>query len=614
MTQNNSFSHNNSHRNTQERDSRPNNSTERFSKFNNNRDRSSKFNQNQRPGQNDNRWRPYPNQNRTTSSSNDYKSDNNKEAKVRTIDIQNTFVDEPIDESRIRMVTDNQKEEPIFSESEDETEVKTHHDVHSKYVGKHVTATNDMHGQYMKPESPNSFDEAEEKAQLNNILEKLKKLHARLKDELCASQHPSTTSIPSSYSENELSFKYDDKRPESDIERTDSETSSEFSGRGLHSAPQDFGDERANYTFTGNHELLRSKIVWSRTWSLDVIAQSTFERLIKNVTLDSFQVPGKLNIKDTYTTHYEIEDVLCANRIVNLRIDDKDHEFRLIPDYLFMQMLTLIALEEFHDDVYHRLQTKNSMNIPKLERAAQDKYRDKLIITGDHRLCDSKRQYAQIYNCPKAPLRITNTQQSLIAYQEITTDFVTSTDFIGIFRNRNGQLPQNRYVYKRCNPTKLQLNQTFDPETLRALISKYETEVIYVNEIPHDVRVVPHQLYLALLTVEAARQQKMFPKGPRQKFDHHLLRSETPNKEDYEFYANTKLLAAPLGHFRKIEAGQDVANAKRSSLNPKESVKKGPTPITNSVNPTTITVKDALRSTRRYGKTGKCTATEPSTN
>jgi len=128
------------------------------------------------------------------------------------------------------------------------------YDAHAKYVGKHVMVTNGMHGQYMKPESSNSFDEAEEKAQLNNILEKLKKLHARLKDELCASQHPSTTSIPSSYSEDELSFKYDDKRPESDIDRTDTETSSEFSGCGLHSAPQDSGDERANYTFTGNQE------------------------------------------------------------------------------------------------------------------------------------------------------------------------------------------------------------------------------------------------------------------------------------------------------------------------------------------------------------------------
>ena len=600
VTQNNSFNHNNNHRNSQERDSRQNNAADRFSKFNNNRDRSSKFNHNQRPAQNDSRWRPYPNQNRTTPSSNDHKSDNNKEAKIRTIDVQNTFVDEPIDEFRIRMVTDNQKEEPIYSELDDENELKIHCDA--------------LDGQDVTPETPDSYDEAEEKAQLNNILAKLKKLHARLKDEICASQHPSTTSIPSSNTESELSFKYDDESPESDIDQTDGQTPSNFSGDGLHSLSRDVNDDSAYYTFPGNHELLRSKIVWSRIWSLDVIAQSTFERLTRNATIESFQVPGNLDIKETSATHYEIEDVLSVNRTVNLRIDDKDYEFRLIPDYLFMEMLTLIALEEFHGKVYHKLQTENYMSVPKLERRFQNKFRDKLIITGDHKLCDSKRRYAQIYNCPKSPLRITSKEQSLIAYQEITEDFVTSEDFIGIFRHHDGQIPQNRYLYRRCNPTKLDLKQTLDPETLKVLISKYETSLIYVNEIPYDVRVVPHQLYLALLTAEAAQQQKVFPRGPRQEFGHHLVRAEIPNKQDYEFYANTKLIAAPFNQLIKIEAGQGVAMVKQRSLNPKEITKTVPTQSFNPVHPVTNTIRNAINSVRRNGKQRKNPGTESSSN
>ena len=128
VTQNNSFSHNKNHRNSQNYNTRPTTSwDETANPNNNNRDRSGKFNPNWKSPQNDSRWQPYPNQKRTTFS-NDNNTDNNKEAKVRTIDIQNTFVDEPIDEFRIRMVTDNQTEEPIYPELNGEDELKISYD------------------------------------------------------------------------------------------------------------------------------------------------------------------------------------------------------------------------------------------------------------------------------------------------------------------------------------------------------------------------------------------------------------------------------------------------------------------------------------------------------
>jgi hypothetical protein len=401
--------------------------------------------------------------------------------------------------------------------------------------------------------------EKKQQAELSEVVRKLDQLQTSLNKEITSVEskisNPSLKSLPPSYSKTELSFNCENDTGESE----DSEPSE--------SSSENETTEENNYpTFLASHELLRSKIVWSTKWTCDVIAESTFEQLKKNEVVKNFQVPGEMNIRNPQTLEFEINDVLDVEQLVNLKIDDIDCKFRVVPDYLFMDILTLMTLDEVHQEIYHNVLTNNPARAGKIERKLENKFRDVLLITSDYRISDRTRRYAQIYDCPKTPLRVTNAQQSLIAYQDITDDFVTSTNFVICMSNNNGQmLPE---IYKSCreNPQKLKLGQALDPTTIKLLIKNYKKKVVYVNKLPYDVRVVPHNLYVALLTAEATLQQKLHPKGPWS--NHEILKSEIPNKNDYEFYAAAKVLAAPLDHYRKIESGRYGSNKKRSPLNP----------------------------------------------